>query len=93
LDYIADSLQTDLVKQGILVSLVKPGFVKTPLTDKNTFSMPFLMTAEEAAQRMFAAIQRRKRRFAFPKRMHYLLGLLSCLPKAWQHKLLAEIQV
>ncbi|WP_371188631.1 SDR family NAD(P)-dependent oxidoreductase [Thalassotalea maritima] len=80
MDYLANSLRIDLVKHNIDVTLVHPGFIKTPLTDKNTFSMPFLLSAEDAAERMYQGIAKRKNYLQFPKRLTYLLSLLALLP-------------
>ena len=49
--YFADSLRLDLADSGISVHLIEPGFVDTPLTQKNDFAMPFLVTVEQAAER------------------------------------------
>lgn len=84
-DYLANTLRGDLSKHNIDVSLVHPGFIKTPLTDKNDFSMPFLMTSEEAAKRIFIGVNQRKAYFSFPKRFTYTLKLMRLLPNAvWQ---------
>jgi NADP-dependent 3-hydroxy acid dehydrogenase YdfG len=50
---LAQSLRADLWRSGVRVQLANPGFIKTRLTDKNEFHMPFLMTSDEAAQQMF----------------------------------------
>ncbi len=84
-DYLANTLRGDLAKFNIDVSLVHPGFIKTPLTDKNDFSMPFLLTSEEAAERIFNGVDRRKAYFSFPKRFTYTLKLMRLLPNViWQ---------
>jgi len=49
---LAESMRADLWRTGVRVQLANPGFIKTRLTDKNEFKMPFLMTPEEAAQEM-----------------------------------------
>ncbi len=83
LEYFLNSLRTDLDPRKFDVSIIRPGFVKTPMTDKNDFPMPFLMTADEAANRIFRAVNRPRRLFAFPKRFSFLLCLFSWLPGLW----------
>jgi short-subunit dehydrogenase len=78
--YLTDTLRVDLYPEDIFVSLVCPGFVKTPLTDKNDFPMPFRISVEEASQRIRNGIAGRKREIHFPKRFTFLLKLLSTLP-------------
>lgn len=85
MDYLADSLRLDLAEQNISVTLVHPGFVKTALTDKNDFEMPFLITSDEAASRIIVGVEKRKNYLHFPKRLTLLLKLLSFLPSSvWQ---------
>ena len=78
--YFVDSLRVDLSDTGIAVTLIEPGFVDTPLTQKNDFSMPFLMPVEEAAKRIFQGLEAGKARIRFPRRLSLLLKLLSALP-------------
>lgn len=85
IDYLAKSLRLDLIKEKIDVTLIHPGFIKTPLTDKNDFSMPFLLTSDEAASRIITAIKKRKTYAHFPKRLTLLLKTISLLPDfIWQ---------
>lgn len=85
LDYLADSLRIDLAPHNISVSLVHPGFIKTPLTDKNDFPMPFIISSEEAAQRIFNGVKAKKSYIHFPKRLTMLLKVISWLPHVvWQ---------
>ena len=50
---LAESMHADLRKTGVQVQVINPGFIKTQLTDKNDFKMPFLMQPEDAAREMF----------------------------------------
>lgn len=89
IDYLANSLRLDLKSKNIDVTLIHPGFVKTPLTDKNTFNMPFLMSSKAAAIRIFNAVHKRKKYHQFPKRLTYLLRVFACLPSSlWEYLIL-----
>lgn len=91
MDYLANSLRLDLVKENIGVTLVHPGFIKTPLTDKNDFSMPFLLSSEQAAQRIIKGVNSKKSYLHFPKRLTFLLKIFSFLPSSlWQALILRK---
>jgi short-subunit dehydrogenase len=81
LTYFAHALRADLAAEGIEVVVVSPGFVKTPLTDQNDFPMPFLVSAEDAADRIVKGLQKGKREIAFPKRFTWCLKLPGALPQ------------
>ncbi len=81
LTYFAQALRADLAKEGIDVVVVSPGFVKTPLTDRNDFPMPFLVTADDAAERIVAGLAKGKNEIAFPKRFTWMLRTLGALPQ------------
>ncbi|GAA0837100.1 SDR family NAD(P)-dependent oxidoreductase [Marinomonas arenicola] len=81
--YFLSSLRVDLQSSNIDVTCVLPGFVDTPLTQKNTFSMPFLMSPEDAAARIESALMKRPYEYAFPKRLSAMLWLARCFPKRW----------
>ena len=78
--HLFESLQIDLLRDGIAVSVVCPGFVRTPLTDRNDFPMPFLVEAEEAARRIVDGIEARRPEIHFPKRFSIPYKLLALLP-------------
>lgn len=92
LDYLANSLRLDLVKQNIKVTLVHPGFIKTPLTDRNDFNMPFIISSDEAAYRIITGLKKGKEYLHFPKRLTLLLKLLSFLPNSLWQKLMLKGQ-
>ncbi len=76
----AETLYLDLAPRGVAVHLVNPGFVKTPLTDRNEFEMPALITAEEAARAILDGIAEGAFEVHFPKRFSRALKLLNLLP-------------
>ncbi len=77
---LAETLYLDLQPIGIGVSLVNPGFVETPLTAKNDFSMPALITPEEAAVEILAGWARGEFEIHFPKRFTHWMKTLRLLP-------------
>jgi NAD(P)-dependent dehydrogenase (short-subunit alcohol dehydrogenase family) len=77
---LAESLKYDLDRAGVKLQLVDPGFVKTPLTDKNDFKMPFLMAVDAAVERMIAGFQSNRFEITFPRRFTWQLKLLRLLP-------------
>ncbi|MFH1158695.1 MAG: SDR family NAD(P)-dependent oxidoreductase [Pseudomonadota bacterium] len=76
-----DALRPLLKREGITVSTIFPGFVKTPLTDVNDFPMPFLMEADKAADIIRRGIDAKKASIAFPWQMHVLCWLLGVMPR------------
>ncbi|MEZ6927830.1 MULTISPECIES: SDR family NAD(P)-dependent oxidoreductase [unclassified Aeromonas] len=80
LDYLADTLRLDLASKGIGVTLIRPGFVATPLTAKNDFPMPCLVTVEEASRAIMAGLTAGRHQIHFPRRFIWLLRLLGALP-------------
>jgi len=78
--YLTYSYALDVKEKGIFVSLVSPGFVKTPLTDKNDFAMPMLMSVSDAAQSIRAGITAKKTEIHFPAKFTYWLKLMALLP-------------
>lgn len=85
--YLLDTLRIDLYDQNIAVSHVCPGFVKTPLTDKNDFPMPLRISTTKASAAIRRGISNRKAEIHFPKRFTYILKLLSLLPNQMWTKL------
>jgi len=77
---LAEAIYPELREKGIAVSVINPGFVRTPLTDRNDFPMPFMISAKDAAERIVRGLRSRRFEIAFPKRMVLLLKLLRLLP-------------
>ncbi len=77
---LTETLYLDLAPRGVGVYLVNPGFVRTPLTDRNTFSMPALISPEEAARQMIRGMERGEFEIHFPKRFTRWLKFLRLLP-------------
>ena len=75
-----ETLYLDLAPRGIAVYLINPGFVKTPLTDRNEFKMPALISVEQAAEEMIKGFEDGKFEIHFPKRFTFWLKLLRLLP-------------
>lgn len=63
---LAESMYADLRKTGVEVQVVNPGFIKTQLTDKNDFTMPFIMEPDAAAQIMFEHMNTERFKKSFP---------------------------
>lgn len=78
--YFMESLRLDLLPDRIPVSVVSPGFVRTPLTDKNDFPMPMLMEPEKAARIIADGIEKQRKHIQFPLSFSLILQLLSMLP-------------
>jgi short-subunit dehydrogenase len=78
--HLAESMHADLRGSGVDVQLANPGFIRTRLTEKNTFSMPFLMEPEQAAEEMLRLMRSRKFQRAFPGLFALLFRGANLLP-------------
>lgn len=77
---LTESLQPELAKAGIKLQLVSPGFVRTPLTDKNDFEMPFLMEVDRAVDAFYNGLMSNRFEITFPRRFALLMKLLRLMP-------------
>ncbi len=77
---LCEALKFDTDKGGVDLRVVAPGFVRTPLTDKNEFPMPFLMEPADAAQRIVKGLKGKSFEVTFPRRFSYMLKVLRVLP-------------
>lgn len=80
--YLMHSLRIDF-SDFVDVCAINPGFVKTPMTEQNDFPMPFLMDAEEAAERIRKGLQKRPRELNFPRRLTFVLRLAQFSGGLW----------
>lgn len=78
--HFLQSLRADLWAEGIEVSVISPGFVQTPLTDKNDFPMPARISAEQAATAIVRGLNKGASDIHFPKRFTRLLRFIGWLP-------------
>ena len=79
---MCESLKPELDRHGVAITVINPGFVRTPLTDRNTFKMPFLMDADAAAERAVRGLDSGRFEVTFPRRFTWGLKILRCLPYA-----------
>ncbi len=86
-----ESIRFHLTKYSIDVTIVNPGFVKTPLTDKNDFYMPFLMDAPRAASIICNGIEKRKKEISFPRPFNWIVGLGRILPYFLYERIVSRI--
>lgn len=78
---ICESLNIDLRKFGINVTCINPGFIDTPLTQKNKHPMPFLATADDMANAIFNGVKKKKANVYYPRLFSGVVLTLSFLPR------------
>tara|TARA_S200000501_G_scaffold91028_2_gene84278 strand:+ start:682 stop:1440 length:759 start_codon:yes stop_codon:yes gene_type:complete len=92
LNNLTESLYFDFKKYGVRVSLISPGFIKTPMTDKNDFKMPFLKTTEYAADKIYSGLLNTNAfEIHFPKQLTIVLKILKILPNWLYLKLVGKL--
>jgi short-subunit dehydrogenase len=75
-----ESLRLDLEPKGIAVTIIHPGFIKTPLTSGREAQMPFLMELDDAVQKIVGAIEKRKKSYAFPWQLATIVRVGMVMP-------------
>lgn len=80
--FFLESAAADLLPRGVDVTIVHPGFVRTPLTDKNSFPMPFLVEVDEAARIIDRGIEKRVRFVRFPRGLTVPISSSKLMPRA-----------
>ena len=77
---MAESLKPELDTDGVVLQIVNPGFVRTPLTDRNPFPMPFLMEVDDAAEAFRRGLRSDRFEIVFPRRLAWILKALRLFP-------------
>ncbi|RME76037.1 MAG: SDR family NAD(P)-dependent oxidoreductase, partial [Planctomycetota bacterium] len=80
LSTLLEGLRIDLRPHGVDVTTISPGFIKTAITARNRFPMPFLMDLEPAVRIMCRGIERRAREVRMPWQLALLMRLLRAIP-------------
>ena len=87
--YLAESMHADLRGTGVRVQVVNPGFIKTRLTEKNDFSMPFIMEPEDAAREFFEHMNDDSFKKSFPMVFSWFFRLSQFLPDWLYYRIFA----
>jgi short-subunit dehydrogenase len=82
LNALFESLRLDLKDTGVSVTIIKPGFIKTPLTAGREAQMPFLLELDDATRRILRAIEARRTSYAFPWQLASIVRLGRVMPDA-----------
>ena len=87
----AESLHFEMKRKNVRVSLISPGFIKTPMTDQNDFPMPMIKSPEFAAEQIYIGlIKKNGFEIHFPKVFTYMMKFLSILPSSIYFKFLEK---
>jgi short-subunit dehydrogenase len=85
-----ESLNFDMKRNNVRVSLISPGFIKTPMTDQNDFPMPMIKTPEFAAEEIYNGLVKKNAfEIHFPKSFTFIMKILQILPN-WAYFKLVE---
>ena len=86
-----ESLRFEMMRKNVRVSLVSPGFIKTPMTDQNDFPMPMIKSPEFAAEKIYTGLVKKKGfEIHFPKAFTFIMKLLSILPSRIYFKIVEK---
>jgi short-subunit dehydrogenase len=86
-----EGLRGELHRHGIEISVICPGYVRTRMTEGNTFPMPLLMDADRAVRIIRRGLERNRARIAFPRRLAFIVNLIAALPPAWTDPLFRKL--
>ena len=77
---MCEALKVELEPFGVTLTVINPGFVKTPATDRNRFPMPFLIPVEQATDAIMKGLEKKKYEIIFPWQMAVMMKLFRVLP-------------
>jgi len=77
-----ESLRVEMLHHNIAVTTIAPGYIRTPMTDINTYKMPFLMDVDIAAHKFVNAIEHKRRFVVIPWQMGWVARLMRLIPPA-----------
>lgn len=86
-----EAMRGSLHRHNVGVTVICPGFIRTPMTDVNGFRMPLLMEPDRAARMIRRGLARNRARIAFPLRLYALVWLLGALPPSWTDPVLRRM--
>ncbi len=88
---LAETLKLDLERFNIRITLVNPGFVDTPLTKKNDFKMPQLISADQAADYIISGMAKERFEIRFPQPFASVMGMLRNAPNALYFRMVGRM--
>lgn len=86
-----EASRVELAPHGVGVTTINPGFIATPMTEKNRFRMPFLLQADEAAVKIADALERGVRVFEFPRPMSLAMRFARLVPDALYDRIMGPM--
>ena len=87
----AEALDATERRRGVRIHAVCPGYIRTPMTAKNPFPMPFLMDAEDAARRTLRGLAAGRVRIAYPLPLYLMARIVGGLPPSWRNALFGRL--
>ncbi|NVK20382.1 MAG: SDR family NAD(P)-dependent oxidoreductase [Methylocystaceae bacterium] len=88
---LCESIKAELSDSAVKFQVINPGFVKSPLTDKNSFAMPYLMEADDAADAILKGLEKKAFEIAFPLRFVLQMKFLKWLPDRFYFPLMRKV--
>ena len=91
LNAYAEGIRYKYKKDNIDVINILPGFIKSELTDKNSFRMPFILSTEDGVKKIRGAIEKKRGFYPFPLRFYLIIKIVNLLPQFLREKIINEM--